>query len=136
MKRKGVNISVSGPEYGTYTNLPSGFALYANIENTTHELMEVSLVDFYIISAGRQQSPLYCLDGYSFEQEHLLANTLKTVGKIFTTSGLNNDKLYSGDYIIIKLKINAKEFRMFKFVYEVGFLEEGWRLDDYSEVSL
>ena len=94
--------------------------------------MEVSLIDFYVFSGGRQRAPLYYLNGYSFDKEHLFAKTSKTAGKIFPITGLTDGKLSFGDYVVIKLRTNSKEFRMFKFVY-VDTFEQKWRLDDYSE---
>lgn len=131
-KMKDVCVSISGPDYGSYTNLSSGFTLYANIENKTNELMEVTLTDFYVFSEGRQRAPLYYLNGYSFDKEHLFANTSKTAGKIFPITGLKDGRLSVGDYVVIKIRTNSKEFRMFKFVYTDTILK-AWRIDDYSE---
>lgn len=131
-KMKDVCVSISGPDYGSYTNLSSGFTLYANIENKTDELMEVTLTDFYVFSEGRQRAPLYYLNGYSFDKEHLFANTSKTAGKIFPITGLKDGRLCEGDYVVIKIRTNSKEFRMFKFVYTDTILKT-WRIDDYSE---
>lgn len=131
-KMKDVCVSISGPDYGSYTNLSSGFTLYANIENKTDELMEVTLTDFYVFSEGRQRAPLYYLNGYSFDKEHLFANTSKTAGKIFPITGLKDGRLSVGDYVVIKIRTNSKEFRMFKFVYTDAF-DKTWRIDDYSE---
>ena len=129
---KDVCVSISGPDYGSYTNLSSGFTLYANIENKTDEFMEVTLTDFYVFSEGRQRAPLYYLNGYSFDKEHLFANTSKTAGKIFPVTGLKDGRLSVGDYVVIKIRTNSKEFRMFKFVY-TDTLDKTWRIDDYRE---
>ena len=133
-KMKEVRVSVSGPDYGSYTNLSSGFTLYANIENMTDEFMEVTLTDFYVFSEGRQRAPLYYLNGYSFDKEHLFANTSKTAGKIFPTTGLKDGFLSIGDYVVIKIRTNSKEFRMYKFVYAyTDDFDKIWRIDDYRE---
>ena len=131
-KMKDVCVSISGPDYGSYTNLSSGFTLYANIENKTSNLMEITLTDFYVFSEGRQRAFLYYLNGYSFDTEHLFAHTSKTAGKIFPITGLKDGRLSVGDYVIIKIRTNSNEFRMFKFVYTDRILNT-WRLDDYSE---
>lgn len=131
-RMKDVCVSISGPDYGSYTNLSSGFTLYANIENKTDELMEITLTDFYVFSEGRQRAPLYYLNGYSFDKEHLFANTSKTAGKIFPITGLKDGRLSVGDYVVIKIRTNSKEFRMFKFVYADKIINT-WRIDDYSE---
>lgn len=131
-KMKDVVVTISGPDYGSYTNVSSGFTLYANIENKTNELMEISLIDFYVFSGGRQRSPLYYLNGYSFDTEHIFANTAKTAGKIFSTAGLEDGMLSIDDYVVIKLKTSPTRFRMYKFVY-TSCITKKWRIDDYSE---
>ena len=131
-KMKDIVVTISGPDYGSYTNVSSGFTLYANIENKTNELIEISLIDFYVFSAGRQRAPLYYLNGYSFDTEHIFANTSKTAGKIFSTSGLKYDTLCIDDYAIVKLKTSSTRYRMYKFVY-TSSISKTWRIDDYSE---
>lgn len=131
-KMKDYTVSISGPDYGSYTNLSSGFTLFANIENNTDELAEIELTDFYVFSEGRQRSPQYFLNGYAFNREHIFANTSKTAGKIFSTSGLKDGKLAIGDYAIIKIRTNSKQFKMYKFVYTSSVFHT-WRIDDYSE---
>lgn len=73
------------------------------------------------------------INGYAFGKEHLFTNTSKTVGKIFATSGLKNDKLAENDYVIIKLRTKTNEYKMFKFVY-VNSVHNEWKIDDYTEV--
>lgn len=132
VKMKDYMVTVSGPDYGSYTNLSSGFTLFANIENNTDEFAEIELIDFYVFSEGRQRASLYFLNGYAFNREHIFANTSKTAGKIFATSGLKESKLSVGDYVIIKIRTNSKKFRMYKFVYTSSVFHT-WRIDDYSE---
>ena len=58
-----LDITISGPDYGSYTNLSSGFTLYANMKNTTSDLLKVRLVDFYVVEDDKQISPRYYLNG-------------------------------------------------------------------------
>lgn len=131
-KMSKIDISLTGPDYGSYTNLSSGFTLYANFKNTTTELLTVELNDFYVVEEGKQISPKYYLTGYSFDEETIMPNTVKSVGKIWDIERFKYSTFLNDDtYAIITIKIKAEENkRMYKFVYN----GESWSIDDYFTV--
>lgn len=124
-------LSLSDPEYASYSNLGVGFTIYANITNNTAEVQKIKLLEFYIVSEGQQRSPDSFLTGYVFNEETILPMTSRSCGKIWSRAVMKKDKLTSGDYAVITLLIANKRY-MFKFV----FCEAGWQLDDYFEEKL
>ena len=124
-----LNITISGPDYGSYFKLSSGFALFANMKNMTTELLTVRLIDFYVVERDKQISPKYFLDGYSFDEEMIMPGTVKSAGKIWDIERfLSSSSLGSSTYAVLSVKVLSEEHkRMFKFVYK-GYR---WEIDDY-----
>lgn len=127
-----LEITISGPDYGSYTNLSSGFTLYANMKNTTSDLLKVRLVDFYVVEDDKQISPRYYLNGYSFDEEMIMPGTVKSAGKIWDAERFKYPSfLGSNTYAILAIKIASEEHkRMYKFVYK----DNTWIIDDFYTV--
>lgn len=127
-----LEITISGPDYGSYTNLSSGFTLYANMKNTTSDLLKVRLVDFYAVEGDKQISPKYYLNGYSFDEEIIMPETVKSAGKIWDTERFKYSSFLDSDaYAILVIKIGTEDHkRMYKFAYKNG----SWVLDDFYSV--
>lgn len=131
LKISKLEITISGPDYGSYTNLSSGFTLYANMKNTTPDLLKVQLVDFYVVENDKQISPKYYLSGYSFNEEMIMPGTVKSAGKIWDTERFEYSSFLDDVYAILIIKIGAEERkRMYKFVYE----NDAWVIDDFFTV--
>lgn len=124
-----LDITISGPDYGSYSNLSSGFTLYANIKNTTSDLLKVRLHDFYVVEENKQISFRYFLNGYSFDEETIMPGTVKSAGKIWDTSRFQYSTFLASDaYIIVTVKIATEDHkRMYKFIEKDG----KWVIDDF-----
>lgn len=127
-----LEITISGPDYGSYTNLSSGFTLYANMKNITADLLKVRLVDFYVVENDKQISPKYYLNGYSFDEEMIMPGTVKSAGKIWDTERFKYSSFLDSDaYAILIIKLGTEEHkRMYKFAYK----NDTWVIDDYYTV--
>ena len=121
-----VSVSLSPPEYSSYTATGEGFALYANITNNTYDLQKVRVCDFYIVSDGQQRSPEYFLTGYTFTEETIIPMTSRSCAKIWSNRVMKKNRLTAADYAIITLELSSCR-HMFKFVFN----GETWDLDDY-----
>ena len=121
-----IKVTMSGPAYGSFTRINSGFVLFANVNNNTDSLLKIKLLDYYIVSNGQQKSPESYYSGYTFDEECLMPSTTKCCGKIWNASLWAYGKVQIDDYAIITLKCNG-DTHMFKFVFE----GETWILDDY-----
>lgn len=124
-------LTLSQPEYASYTNTGAGFTIYANITNCTEDLQKIKLLEFYIVSDGQQRAPESFLTGYLFNEEIILPMTSKSCGKIWSRAVMKKDRLTKGDYAIITLAMDGRRY-MFKFVFE----ENSWRIDDYYEEKM
>lgn len=127
-----LDMTISGPDYGSYTNLSAGFTLYANMKNTTSDLLKVRLHDFYVVEDDKQISYRYFLNGYSFDEEIIMPGTVKSAGKIWDTTRFQYSTFLASDaYIIVSIKIASEDHkRMYKFVKKDGV----WVIDDYFTV--
>lgn len=127
-----LDITISGPDYGSYTNLSAGFTLYANMKNTTSDLLKVRLLDFYVVEEDKQISYRYFLNGYSFDEEIIMPGTVKSAGKIWDTARFQYSTFLASDaYIIVSIKIASEDHkRMYKFVKKDG----SWVIDDFFTV--
>lgn len=127
-----LEITISGPDYGSYTNLSSGFTLYANMKNTTSDLLKVRLVDFYVVEGDKQISPKYYLNGYSFDEEMIMPGTVKSAGKIWDTERFKYSSFLDSDaYAILIIKISVEDHkRMYKFACK----NDTWVIDDFYTV--
>lgn len=123
-----ITITLSKPEYGSYTNTASGFTLYANITNNTDKPQKIKLTDFYIFTDGQQKAPEAFLTGYVFNEETVFPMTSRSCGKIWSARTVSRTSLISGDYSLITVVMNGTRY-MFKFVYD----GDNWRIDDYFE---
>lgn len=121
-----VSVSLSLPEYSSYTATGEGFALYANITNNTYDLQKVRVCDFYIVADGQQRSPEYFLTGYTFTEEIIIPMTSRSCAKIWSNRVMKKNRLTASDYAIITLEISSHK-HMFKFVFNGAT----WDLDDY-----
>lgn len=123
-----ITVTLSQPQYGSYTNISSGFTVYANITNNTEKPQKIKLADFYLVTDGQQRAPESFLTGYVFNDETVLPMTSRSCGKIWSLRTLGRTHLTNGDYSVITLVMNGTSY-MFKFVYK----ESGWEIDDYYE---
>ena len=126
-----VSVTLSTPKYSGFTTIDSGFYILANIKNLTDSLLKVKLVDFYVVSGGRQYSPKFNLTGYSFDEEMMMPKALKSAAKIWDLKDFDRRKLQEGAEVYITLSIpSLNKTLMYKFV--LGFLDS-WEIDDYFE---
>ena len=121
-----ISVSLSAPEYSSYTAIGDGFALYANITNASYEIKKIRICDFYIVADGQQRSPEYFLTGYTFSEETIIPMTSRSCAKIWSNRVMKKDKLSVSDYAIISLGVSTQK-HIFKFVFN----GEAWDLDDY-----
>jgi len=128
-KNSKIEIAITGPEYGIYSNTPHGFTLWANIKNISSDLLNIRLADFYLVEDEKQISPSYFLTGYSFDEELIMPGTLKSVGKIWDTARFKFSSFLTDDtYAVFVIKITSESHkRLYKFVYK----DETWIMDDY-----
>lgn len=110
-------LTLSPPEYASYTNVGTGFTIYANITNNTEDLQKIRLSEFYIISDGQQRAPESFLTGYVFNEETLLPMTSRSCGKIWSRTVMKKNNLTIGDYAVITLFMASRRY-MFKFVFD------------------
>ena len=125
-KVKEINISIKGPDYGSYTNGSTGFTLFATITNNSAKFEEVSLKDFFVYHKNRQWASTSYLTGYRFETEHIMPKSSLTAGKIWSGYEWKSEKLLDGDYISLYLSTKEKNYT-FKFVLK----NSEFVLDDY-----
>ena len=119
-------VTLTGPDYSSYTDGSEGFTLFATIHNKTNEIVEVQLKEFKIFADNRQWVPSTNLSGYGFRKGHLLPETSQTIGKVWSEHFWKNRMLEKGDYVIFSVEIKQKIY-MFKFLRKTG----EWELDDY-----
>ncbi len=124
-----LDINISGPEYGSFTDLLHGFVLYANIKNTTSDLLNVKLLSTYVVEDDKQISPVNFLKGYYFENEVIMPDTVRSAGQIWSTERfILKSSLSNGTYLILSVKLSSEPIsRMYKFVYK----DNSWEIDDY-----
>lgn len=130
-KKKNVDVVLSEPDYGSYTNGYRGFTIKATIENTTNRLLNIKLLAFYLFSEERQWSANYNLSGYIFGTEDIMPATTKTAGKIWCGKEVENLRICKGDYVVIELLVNETSKYLFKYIY-TGC---SWRADDFYIVK-
>ena len=120
------SVTISPPEYSSFTTSGDGFLLYANITNNTYELQKIRLCDFYIVSDGQQRSPDSFFTGYMFTEEMIMPITSRSCAKIWSKKSMKKDKLTANDYALITLEASSHKY-MFKFVFNGNT----WDIDDY-----
>ena len=120
-----ISVTLTAPEYSSYTGLGDGFDLKANIKNNSCDsLLKIQVCDFYIVSNGQQFSPECFLSGYKFLEEDIWPLTSRSCAKIW--SNKKKSKVLPNDYAIISLK-NSGITYMFKFLFDGS----QWNIDDY-----
>lgn len=128
--KKEIDISVNSPVSTQFSSGKKGFYIMANISNISRKVVNVRLVDLYFVSLSRKWVPDSTLDGYTFGDEQLLPESLKSVAKIWTSGYWSYRELDEKDYLVIELIINEKQKQIFKFIY----LNKRWiEFDFYSQ---
>ena len=119
-------VTIDGPDYGTYTDGTAGFTLFATIHNKSKKIVEVKLKDFILYVGSRQWAPAKFLTGYFWDSEHIMPESSKTVAKIWSGYMWKDKRLSEGDYINFSLAIKEKTYA-YKFVMK----DSMFVLDDF-----
>lgn len=131
---KAVNITldVRPPEYSNFTKGGNGFTIYVNVNNNTESPMKLKLQDCFVFSNGRQRASEYNYTGYTFDEEYVLPNIIKTLGKIWITESWTTPKLTKGDVFTISFKDMSNKIYFFKYTFNE---HDEWDFDDYYELD-
>ena len=131
-KAADIQVTLHGPEYSSFTNLSSGFILYAHIKNNSKKVQTVKLIDFYVVEDEKQKAPKYFLTGYSFDKETIIPDTVRAVGKIWDAKEFEYESFLPSDtYAILSIKVEGENNnRVYKFVNERS-KDKGWKLFDF-----
>lgn len=119
-------VTIDGPDYGSYTDGSRGFTIFATLHNKSKKMISVTLREFMIFSQNRQWAASNYLTGYIFTTDHIMPLSSKTVAKIWSGSSWSDRKLEDGDYVTISFTIKEKVYS-YKFVMRENKLE----IDDY-----
>lgn len=119
-------VTIDGPDYGSYTDGSRGFTLFATLHNKSKKMVSVTLREFMIFSQNRQWAASSYLTGYVFSTEHIMPQSSKTAAKIWSGSSWSERELEDGDYVTISFTIKDKIYS-YKFVMRDNKLE----IDDY-----
>lgn len=127
-----ITLDVRPPEYSNFTKGGNGFAIYVNINNNTDEPLKLKLQECSVFSNGRQRASEYTYTGYSFDEEYVFPNIIKTLGKIWITESWTTPNLVKGDVFTISFKDASNKIYFFKYVFnDIG----QWEFNDYYELD-
>ena len=119
-------VTVDPPDYGSYTDGTKGFTIYATVHNKSKKMAEVKLKEFMLFCDNRQWTPMNNFVGYAFISEHILPNSSKTAGKVWSGLKWRDKRLEDGDYVCFTISVKEKVMA-YKFVLKNGKFE----INDY-----
>lgn len=119
-------VTVDAPDYGGYMDGTRGFTIYATVHNKSKKMAEVKLKEFMLFCENRQWAPTSNYVGYNFIAEHILPDSSKTAGKIWSGFKWRDKKLNDGDYVSFTISVKEKVMA-YKFVMKNGKFE----INDY-----
>ena len=127
-----IEIEVLNVEEMNYANGGEGFHIYMNIKNTTSDIIKVKLKTCTVFKNKMNQSYEYHLTGYSFFDEILFPDEIKTFAPIWITGKWKDKHLKDGDTLTVILQEPKKsKIHHFKFAYDKFDKDKLWKLISY-----
>ncbi len=134
LKAKDITLEILPPEISSYTGGYTGFHIYINIKNNTAFPVKLELKECTVFKEGRQHNCESNLTGYSFSEDYVFPNSVKTFAKIWKTSDWVDSNLYYDDYLTIFLKdISGGKVYFYKYNYDE--VKKKWYFYDYYELD-
>lgn len=133
LNEKDFSLEILPPEYSSYRSNESGFHIYINIKNNTSKPAKIELKECSIFKNDRQNNSNYDLVGYSFTEDYIFPNIIKTFAKIWTTDKWANKDIGYYDYLTVMLK-NTETCQIYYYKFNYSRNDSKWLFTDYYEI--